>query len=290
MTDKLHIGDYAYSSWSLRGWLLYRRFGIACDVNVVDFNRSDSVAAQLSRPPARTVPCAELSGGGLAWDSLALAEELASRHPVAGLWPEDPELRATARSLAAEMHSGFATLRSLCPMNLRLAYRDVPMPEALAEDLARIEELWAFSLAQSGGPWLCGAYSVADAFYAPVAARIAGYSLPVGDQAADYVARHLADPAFRRFRAMGLARGATLERYAKDYATKPWPGPAPETAEAVETGPSVNATCPYSGDPVTHYLTFRDRTWGFCNAFCRDKTAADPTAWPAFIAMVEAAR
>ena len=128
MTDTLHIGDYAYSSWSLRGWLLYHRFDIPCRIAVVDFNRAESVAAQLALPPARTVPCAELSGGGLAWDSLALAEELACRRPEAGLWPTDPVRRATARSLAAEMHAGFATLRTLCRMNLRLAYAGVPVP------------------------------------------------------------------------------------------------------------------------------------------------------------------
>ncbi|MDD9744490.1 MULTISPECIES: glutathione S-transferase [Marinovum] len=290
MTDTLHIGDYAYSSWSLRGWLLYHRFDIPCRIAVVDFNRAESVAAQLALPPARTVPCAELSGGGLAWDSLALAEELACRHPEAGLWPTDPVRRATARSLAAEMHAGFATLRTLCPMNLRLAYAGVPVPAPLAADLARIEEIWSFALAQSGGPWLCGEYCAADAFFAPVAARIAGYGLPVGETAARYVARHLSDPAFRRFRAMGLVRGETLARYAQEHATTQWPGPAPEAAQAVDSGPSVNDICPYSGAPVAHFLGFRGRTWGFCNAFCRDKTLADPTAWPAFAALVAAAR
>lgn len=188
------------------------------------------------------------------------------------------------------MHAGFGPLRELCPMNLRRAYADVPVPAALAADLARIEEIWRFALGRSGGPWLCGGYSAADAFYAPVAARIAGYGLPVGAQAQAYVARHLADPAFRRFRAMAMVRGETLARYAKPYATRDWPGPAPEPATPLARGPAVNASCPYSGAPVTAFLSFRDRTWGFCNSFCRDKTAADPAAWPAFIAMVEAAR
>ncbi|MCJ7872684.1 glutathione S-transferase [Phaeobacter sp. J2-8] len=288
MSDILHIGDYAYSSWSLRGWLLYRRFGLACRINLVNFAQS-SVEEQLNLAPARTVPSAELSGGGLVWDSLAMAEELAARHPDRGFWPKDPTRRATARSLAAEMHSGFGSLRSLCPMNMRLAYDDVPVPDALAADLARLEKVWDYALTQSGGPWLCGEYSVADAFYAPVAARIAGYGLPVGDKAAAYVARHLADPAFRRFRAMGLVRGETLQRYAMPYPTKSWPGPTPEPAAAVAHGPSVNATCPYSGDAVTDFLEFRGSIWGFCNPFCRDKSMVDPTAWPDFIKMVDAA-
>lgn len=286
MTDILYIGDYAYSSWSLRGWLLYHRFGIPCTVRRVDFH-AKSVREQLDAlSPARTVPTAALADGGLAWDSLALAEELASRWPDAGLWPIDPVLRATARSLAAEMHSGFGTLRAQCPMNTRTAYSDVPVPEPLQTDLTRIEEIWTYALEQSGGPWLCGAYSAADAFYAPVAARMAGYSLPVSDRAMDYVRRHLADPAFRRFRAMGLVTGETLPWYAQDYPTKDWPGPSARPARTVGHGPSVNAACPYSGDPVTHFMEMDGQVWGFCNAFCRDKTVADPEAWPEFIEMI----
>lgn len=287
MTDILYIGDYAYSSWSLRGWLLYRRFGISCEVRRVDFT-AGSVREQLDDlGPVRTVPSARFADGAIAWDSLALAEELASRHPDAGLWPSDPMSRATARSLAAEMHSGFAALRSLCPMNTRAAYTDVPIPQELQTDLSRVEELWDYALAQSGGPWLSGAYSVADAFFAPVAARIAGFSLPVSRSALAYTHQHLSDPAFRQFRAMGLISGATLPWYAQDYPTTGWPGPSPRKAHAVVQGPSLNSTCPYSGDPVTHFMEMEGNTWGFCNAFCRDKTVADPQAWPAFMNMVE---
>lgn len=284
----LYIGDYAYSSWSLRGWLLCRRFGIACVVTRVDFHAGE-VRDQLSAiAPAKTVPTVHFADGGLAWDSLALAEELAARHPEAGLWPSDPVRRATARSLAAEMHSGFTTLRSLCPMNTRTAYTHVPVPDPLRADLDRIEHIWSFALAQSGGPWLCGAYSAADAFYAPVAARIAGYGLPVSEAAMTYVRCHLEDPAFRRFRAMGLVCGETLPWYAQDYPQTDWPGPVPRPAQAIETGPSENAACPYSGDPVTHFMEMDGRVWGFCNAFCRDKTVADPEAWPDFMALAEA--
>lgn len=287
MTDVLYIGDYAYSSWSLRGWLLYRRFGLACSVKRVDFHAADVRDQLTDIAPACTVPSVNFSDGGLAWDSLALAEELASRHPGAGLWPADPVLRATARSLAAEMHSGFGTLRGFCPMNTRTAYTDVPVSDELQSDLSRIEEIWDYALTQSGGPWLCGAYSVADAFYAPVAARIAGYSLPVGEPARTYVERHLADPAFRRFRAMGLISGATLPWYEQQYPKIDWPGPVPRPARLVDAGPSVNAVCPYSGDPVTHFMEMDEQVWGFCNAFCRDKTVADPEAWPEFMARIK---
>lgn len=285
MTNRLYIGDYTYSSWSLRGWLLFRRFGLEASMVLVDFHSRDVSEQVAAIAPARTVPSARLSDGAVVWDSLALAEELASRHPDAGLWPADPMLRATARSLAAEMHSSFMALRGDCPMNLRVAYTGFTPSDAVRADLARLEEVWGYALERSGGPWLCGAYSAADAFFAPVAGRIAGYGLKTGPEASAYVARHLADPAFRRWRAMGLVRGADLPWYAKNMAQIPWPGPEPLKAEITETGPAENATCPYSGDPVTHFLMMDGRIYGFCNAFCRDKTVADPEAWPAFMAL-----
>lgn len=286
MKHILYIGDYAYSSWSLRGWLLFRRFGISASVTLVDFHKAP-VREQLPEiAPAKTVPSAKLDDGALVWDSLAMAEELADRFPEAGLWPADATLRATARSLAAEMHSGFGALRDFCPMNTRTAYRGVPVSNEVQADLLRIAEIWQFALSQSGGPWLCGEYSAADAFYAPIAARIAGYGLPVDEISQAYVQRHLDDPAFRRFRAMGLVRGETLPWYARDYETVEWSGPKPLAAKAVDQGPSVNDACPYSGDPVTHFLEMDGKIWGFCNAFCRDKTLADPAAWPAFMEMI----
>ena len=286
MSYHLIIGDYAYSSWSLRGWLLLERFGLRFRATLLDFSKQD-VARQLKAyRPARTVPTLITRDGAVISDSLAIAEELASRHPDAGIWPSDPLRRATARTLAAEMHSGFTVLRSACPMATRVAYSDFEPSDTVRADLARIEEIWAHARSHAGeGPWLLGAYSAADAFYAPVAARIATYALPVGPDAQAYVDAHLSDPAFRRFRAMGLATGAELPWYAKDNARKPWPGPAPRDARAAE-GPSENPKCPYSGKPVTDFLKMDGRTFGFCNRFCRDKTMADPEAWPAFMALV----
>lgn len=285
MTNKLFLGDYSYSSWSLRAWMLFRRFDIPVSIEIVDFMATGVAQQMAAYPPARTVPTMVTSEGTVIWDSLAIAEELNSRHPQAGLWPTDPGLRALARSLAAEMHSGFGTLRNLCPMNLRAAYSETPVPPELAQDLARLDAVWGLALSRSGGPWLCGAYSVADAFFAPVAARIAGYALPVSETARTYVAAHLADPAFRRWRAMGLARGATLPWYDRAYPQVSWPGPAPRPAQAIEEGSAENSACPYSGDPVTHLMRSEGRVFGFCNAFCRDKTVNDPDAWPAFVQM-----
>jgi glutathione S-transferase len=290
MTYELSIGDRAYSSWSMRAWLLFDVFGIPVRVRRSQLYTETFAKMLVDYPPARKVPILTLPEGGIVADSLAIAEELASRHPDLGLWPTNPALRAAARMLTAEMHSAFSSLRDQCPMNLRRAHRDVPVDTALADDLARIQRLWdhAFSLSGSDG-WLFGGYGVADAFFAPVAARIAGYDLPVSDRARAYVDLHLADPSFRRWRAMGHHDGADQAIYDLPWPRTDWPGPAPATAHATE-GPSVNAACPYSGEPVTHFLDFGGTTYGFCNVFCRDKTLSDPEVWPKFTALVDAAR
>lgn len=284
MTYDLAIGDRSYSSWSLRGWLLFDAFGIPVQTHSARLYTEALPKLLQGFFPARTVPALRLPDGTAVAESLAIAEELASRHPEAGIWPADPGLRAIARALAAEMHAGFGALRSHCPMNLRVSYEDCAPTEAVLADLARLEVLWAWARERSGGDWLCGAYSAADAFFAPVAARIAGYNLPVGPEAAAYVAAHLAHPSFRRWRAMGLAEGAPQDFYRRDYPTRPWPGPQP-LAATVSEGPSENATCPYSGKPVTDFLSLDGRRFGFCNPFCRDKTLADPEAWPKFVAI-----
>ncbi|MEM8631292.1 MAG: glutathione S-transferase [Pseudomonadota bacterium] len=284
MTYNLAIGDFAYSSWSLRGWLLFDAFGLKARLTRIDF-AGKGVAEQLGAfAPARTVPALRFEDGTVIGDSLAMAEELASREPDAGLWPIDPRARAVARALAGEMHASFSALRSTCPMNLRLAYTGFEPPEDVAMDVRRIEALWCWARQHVGaeGPWLAGSYSVADAFFAPVAGRIAGFSIPVSDEAAAYVAAHLGHMPFRRWRAMALASGAELPWYAQPYGHTDWPGPTPSPAKVVETGTPENTQCPYSGKPVTHLMESSGRVFGFCNAFCRDKTMADPEAWPAF--------
>ena len=222
----LVLGDPAYSSWSLRGWLLFHRWNIPCTTEFVEFLDDRSVAEQMPDMfPARTVPALRLPEGIVLGDSRAIAEELASRHPGDGFWPESAALRARARDLSAEMHSSFTALRGACPMNLRCAYGDFVPEPAVESDVARIDAIWCHALDQSGGPWLCGAYSIADAFFAPVAARIAGYGLPVSDQALAYVMAHLADPAFVTWRDMGLRQGPDLPWYAMDHTQVPWPEP-----------------------------------------------------------------
>ncbi len=285
-TYDLVIGDRAYSSWSLRGWLFFDAFGIP--VNTIRAQLYTDQLATILRdfPPARTAPTLRTPEGFIVPETIAIAEELATRHPEAGLWPAGAQMRGMARVLAAEMHAGFGALRSYCPMNLRVSYQDCSPPPAVLDDLARLEVIWGWALDQSGGPWLCGDYSAADAFFAPVAGRIAGYNLPVSAQALAYVQAHLNHPSFRRWRAMGLVDGPDQAFYRRDWPTRPWPSPAPLPARAVEGTDALNAACPYSGDPVTHVLDLHGNRWGFCNAFCRDKTVADAGAWPAFVAMV----
>ncbi|MCK0149989.1 glutathione S-transferase [Marivita sp. S6314] len=287
MTYDLYIGDFAYSSWSLRGWLLFRHLGLKPNLHLVDFSTS-SVADQIpDMAPARTVPCMRTPEGTPVWESLAMAEELHDRHPDGGLWPSDPTARALGRALAAEMNAGFSALRTECPMNLRTAYRAVDLSDDTRADIARIEKIWSFARNKYAdqGPWLLGTYSIADIAYAPVAARFAGYDVALSDTAQAYVDTHLNDTMFRQWRTMSLVTGKTLPWYAKPFDTKPWPGPTPQPAKPVETGPSVNATCPFTGGTPAWFLEYKGQIYGFENKLCRDETVQDPEAWPAFIAI-----
>lgn len=284
----LAITNRSYSSWSLRAWLLFEKFNIPVRTVMTEIY-TERFAAQLSPFfPARTVPALKLPDSGVVCESLAIAEELADRYPEAGLWPENAAARARARSLAAEMHAGFRALRDECPHNMRFRYDGFEASEQLKADLARLEELWSWARSDFGGdgPWLFGKYSIADAFYAPVATRATTYGLALGAAAQAYVGAHLADPAYRRWRAQGQAEAGELPQYERGLPRLPWPEAGP-TAVAVEGTEAENAVCPYSGRPVTHVLVFEGRRWGFCNAVCRDKTALDPTAWPKFIEMTQ---
>jgi glutathione S-transferase len=287
MTYDLVIGDRAYSSWSLRGWLLFDAFGLPVKLHTARLYTDELPTLLKQFHPGKTAPTMRTPDGVVVPETIAIAEELASRHPEAGIWPADPKARAVARVLAAEMHAGFTALRSHCPMNLRVSYEDCAPPQAVLADLARLEVIWDWARDQTGAKvWLAGDYSAADAFFAPVATRIATYNLPVSDRAMAYVQAHLAHPSFRRWRAMGLVDGADQEFYRRPYPLRPWPGPVPMAARAVEGTEAENAACPYSGKPVTHVLEMHGRRFGFCNAFCRNKTVADPEAWPAFMALL----
>jgi glutathione S-transferase len=225
MAYEILIGDRSYSSWSLRGWLLLARFGLPHRVELAEMYAPAFAQALAAWPPARTVPVVRAPDGATWHDSLAIAEGLAERHPEAGHWPARPRARALARSVAAEMHSSYGALRSACPMNLRVAWRGFDPADAVRADLARIEALWAAAreMADGDGPWLFGAYSAADAFHAPVAMRIAGYGLPVGEAAQAYVGAHLACPHLRAWRDAGEAADRTLANYDQGLPTAPFP-------------------------------------------------------------------
>jgi len=213
----------------MRPWLLFDRFKIPHDVRTICFD--DGLVPELlpEIAPAKTVPALRLPDGTVIGETLAIAEELASRHPDLPLWPVAPHARATARALSAEMATGFMALRGACPMNLRKCYTDFAAPEAVTAELRRIETLWdhARDTCAPEGPWLCGAYGIVDAMYAPVAARIAGYQLNVSPSAQAYVDAHLAEPSFRRWRALALTHGPELARYRMDLKSTHWPGDAP---------------------------------------------------------------
>ncbi|MBU6499831.1 MAG: glutathione S-transferase family protein [Rhodospirillales bacterium] len=196
----LHIGNKNYSSWSLRPWVLMRTLGIGFAERLVPFGAGADFHAF---SPTGKVPCL-VDGAITVWDSLAITEYLAERHP--GIWPRENAARAWARCAAAEMHSGFATLREICTHNCGLRIRLHDQPAALWADIARFSALWREGLERFGGPFLAGAdFTAADAFYAPVAFRAQTYGLAL-DPVADAYAQRLRDlPAMRDWYAAGLA-------------------------------------------------------------------------------------
>jgi glutathione S-transferase len=157
-------------------------------------------------------------------DTIAIAETLAERHPDKHMWPQDPAARGFARSITAEMHTGFQNIRNDCTMNLRHFYKGFTSSDAVQVELTRVEEIWTKARTQWGatGPWLFGEYSIADAFYAPLATRIATYNLPVGALAKTYVTTTLNDPAFKEWRAAGLAENYVQPGYDLDLEVAPW--------------------------------------------------------------------
>jgi glutathione S-transferase len=215
-----------YSSWSMRPWVLLTELGLPFTEHVVRLfttgGADDPFYAAVARwSPAARVPVLWIgarppspgdAGEGFAvWDSLAIAEALHERFPQAGVWPDDARARARARSVCAEMHAGFGALRTHCPMNIEAALpeagaRVLREQPAVARDLARIDAMWCEALAESGGRggMLFGAFSAADAFYAPVVMRVRTYGLPLSAPAAAYAERLAARPAVARWIAAAL--------------------------------------------------------------------------------------
>jgi glutathione S-transferase len=197
---ELVIGTKKWSTWSMRPWLVARRAGLQFDETEIALRQDQGLTEAEIAPhsPSGLVPA--LKDGGLTvWDSLAVCEYLAER--ASGLWPADAQARALARSAAAEMHSGFSSLRGECPMDLTAEPRPVELSPATQKDVRRIVTLWSELLTRSGGPFLCGDWSIADAFYTPVATRFRTYGVALTDFGDDgrcgaYAARLLEQAEF----------------------------------------------------------------------------------------------
>jgi len=199
----LYIANKNYSSWSLRPWVLMSELGIPFEEKFVPFGQGSNWQVFRTFSPNGRVPCLQ-DGDTTVWDSLAIAEYLAERH--AGVWPSDDAARTWARCAAAEMHSGFGTLREQCGMNCGIRVRLREVGPVLKAEIARINELWNQGLARFGGPFLAGkAFTAVDAFFAPVVFRVLTYGLPLDGAAADYVKRMLALPSMRRWYEAALA-------------------------------------------------------------------------------------
>jgi glutathione S-transferase len=216
---KLIIGNKNYSSWSMRPWVLLKAFGIPFDEVKLRFDFAPDSAfyrALAVYTPTAKVPVLVEDDGFTVWDTLAIAEHLADRHPEHAIWPREARARSRARSLCAEMHAGFGTLRNLCPMNIEatlpeIGARHLAENAQLRADLARIDTLWSEQLAASGGPFLFGEFSAADAYFAPVVMRVGGYGLPLSAPAQAYGARVRAAPAVAAWISDALAEQDFLD-------------------------------------------------------------------------------
>jgi glutathione S-transferase len=196
MAYTLLIGEKNYSSWSARPWVLLRQAGIPFTERLVSLQPDVTKAARLAGLPAGRVPVLD-DDGLLVWDSLAIAEYLAERH--AGLWPADPRARAWARSICAEMHGGFAALRSQMSMDVRARRPQRLRSDEVRADIARIATIWTETRRRhgAGGPLLFGTFTIADAYFAPVAFRFRTYGVDPGGEAAAYARALLALPSVK---------------------------------------------------------------------------------------------
>ena len=220
---KLYIGNKNYSSWSMRPWVLLKQADIEFEEVMVRFDSFDDgsnfkKAVQAFNPVGK-VPV--LVDDGYAkdlaiWDTLAIAEYVAEKFPQKNLWPQVTQARARARSVCAEMHSGFTGLRGNCPMNVeaslpeigKLVWRDKP---AVRADLARLVEMWSGLLTEFKGPMVLGSFSVADAYFAPVCMRLKTYALPMPAEISAYVERVIALPGVKAWIDAALAEKDFLD-------------------------------------------------------------------------------
>lgn len=215
---RLIIGNKNYSSWSLRPWLAMTALGIPFEEQLVPLDAADFKARIRERSPAGRVPVL-IDGEAVVWESSAILEHLAERFPDKPIWPAEPVARAYARSLATEMHNGFAALRSVAPMNLWRPVEPRAFPEEALKDVRRIMRRWGEARRRfgAGGDFLFGAFCGADAMYAPVATRLRTYAVEVDEVTAAYVEAIHAHPAFMAWKEAALRETGALAEDEVDW-------------------------------------------------------------------------
>ena len=206
----LYIGNKNYSSWSLRPWIAMRSLDIDFEEKLVPFDMAAGNPDFAAFSPTNKVPVLQ-HGTHRVWESLAIIEYLAELYPDNMLWPRDRAARAHARAVSCEMASGFSSLRTECPMNMRRPPGAIAVSEGTRRDVARIEALWADCLERYGGPFLFGGFGGADAMYAPVVNRLDIYCLPVSVSSRAYMDRIKALPAWQEWEAAGRAEPWVVE-------------------------------------------------------------------------------
>ena len=214
MALTLVLANKAYSSWSMRPWMVLKHFDIPFDEIVIPMNQPETHAEMLKHAPSGK--CPSLHDGTISvWDSLAIIEYLAETYPTFPIWPRGTEARAYARSLSAEMHSGFMALRRECPMNIRRPRRAIKVSEDVRADVVRIDEAFADARTRFGaaGAFLFGDFSAADAMFAPVVNRFDTYDLPVSDTTRAYMAAMKALPAWQQWERDAFAEPWHIEHY-----------------------------------------------------------------------------
>jgi glutathione S-transferase len=208
---KLIFANKNYSSWSLRPWLVLKHFGIAFDEEMALLNGEGWQENIRKKSPTGKVPVL-VDGDVVVPETIAIIEYLNDKYPAKGIWPSNRVERALARAAAAEMHGGFTALRNAAPMNLKASHPGKVDLDEVAGDLKRIDRLWGELITRSGGPYLFGQFTAADAMFAPVATRIRTYELPVSDLSMEYVEAIYALPAFQEWLAEAVKEPWVVEQ------------------------------------------------------------------------------
>lgn len=218
----LVLANKNYSSWSLRGWLALKATGAEFEEVVIPLREAETRTELLRYSPSGKAPCL-VHGAITVWESLAIGEYLAELFPHADLWPKNAAARAHARAIASEMHAGFIPLRRFLPMNIRAKHGGFPLSEDVQQDINRIEAIWRDTRDRFGaeGPFLFGPFSLADAMYAPVAARFTTYGIALGEEASLYRDAIMGHPLLIEWRAAAEAEPWMIPAFELDAEGKP---------------------------------------------------------------------